>query len=239
MRLDWIVTLCFLAINVQASHDRIHTRSIRQAEISGTSILFTPSPSIAESTPSPSPSMNPSSSSPSIKLPMPPSTPPTSPPKPVPSPMDLSVSYSLSNDCLLFISTFLTSSLFHSCLPLSLLLTTSTSFGDLIKEGPNDNYTTLNNLIAYTNSPKPGSKACQDYFAGLETSFGEKKHCAADLRDRNPSAIEVKNGLGDYEVMRRAGELVDPDRGEYCYLQATADGRPDDMYLWSLPAGIS
>ena len=49
----------------------------------------------------------------------------------------------------------------------------------------------------------------------------------------------MRNGLGNYEVMRGAGELVDPDAGEYCYLQATADGRPDDMYLWSIPAGIS
>jgi len=73
----------------------------------------------------------------------------------------------------------------------------------------------------------------------LETSFTEKKHCAADLKERNPSAIEVRNGLGNYEVMRGAGELVDPDEGEFCYLQAVADGRPDDMYLWSLPAGIS
>jgi len=94
-------------------------------------------------------------------------------------------------------------------------------------------------LIAYTNNPKPGSAACRDYFAGLETSFGEKKHCVADLKARNPSAVEVRNGLGNYEVMRGAGELVDPDAGEYCYLQATADGRPDDMYLWSIPAGIS
>jgi len=122
---------------------------------------------------------------------------------------------------------------------LSLLLTTSTSFRDIVRNGPNDNYTDLNNLIAYTNSPKPGSKACQDYFTGLETSFTEKKHCAADLKERNPAAVEVRNGLGNYEVMRGAGELVDPDGGEYCYLQATADGRPDDMYLWSLPAGIS
>jgi hypothetical protein len=122
---------------------------------------------------------------------------------------------------------------------LSLLLTTSTSFQDVIKDGPENNYTTLNNLIAYTNSPKPGSQSCKDYFEGLETSFREKKHCAADLKEKNPSAIEVRNGLGSYEVMRGAGELVDPDGGEYCYLQAVADGRPDDMYLWSLPAGIS
>jgi hypothetical protein len=78
-----------------------------------------------------------------------------------------------------------------------------------------------------------------DYFMGLETSFTEKKNCAADLKARNPSAIEVRNGLGNYEVMRKAGELVDPDQGEYCYLQAAAAGRPDDMYLWALPAGIS
>jgi hypothetical protein len=93
--------------------------------------------------------------------------------------------------------------------------------------------------LAYTNSPKPGSKECGDYFKGLEIGFGEKKHCAVDLKERDPTALEIRNGLGNYEVMRQAGELVDPDMGHYCYLEAVADGRPDDMYLWSLPAGIS
>jgi hypothetical protein len=38
--------------------------------------------------------------------------------------------------------------------------------------------------------------------------------------------------------MREAAGLVDPDTGVYCYIEAKASGRPDDLYLWSIPAGI-
>jgi hypothetical protein len=93
--------------------------------------------------------------------------------------------------------------------------------------------------LAYTNSPQPGSKECTDYFSGLSESFKEKKHCSSDLKNRNPTALDVSIGLGNYEVVREAAGLIDPDEGEYCYLKAMADGRPDDMYLWSIPAGIA
>jgi hypothetical protein len=39
--------------------------------------------------------------------------------------------------------------------------------------------------------------------------------------------------------MRRAAAITDPDTGKYCYLQAITDASPDDLYLWSLPAGVS
>lgn len=218
-------------------HESVRLRR-QAAEFSGSSILSAPSPSAQSPSPSSSSSADSDGDFSDMVLPTPPAT-PTSPPSPVPTPMDLSISYSLSNDCLLYISTFLTTSLFQSCLPLSLLLTTSTSFRDLVKSGQEDDYATVNELLAYTKSPKPGIKECGDYFKGLEIGFAEKKHCAADLKERNPTAIEIRNGLGNYEVMRQAGRLVDPDKGHYCYLEAVAAGRPDDMYLWSLPAGIS
>jgi hypothetical protein len=87
-------------------------------------------------------------------------------------------------------------------------------------------------------SPQPSSSQCDDYFAGLTKSFGERKHCAADIGEKDPTALDVRNGLGNYKVMREAAGLVDPDTGEYCYLQAVANERPDDMYLWSIPANI-
>lgn len=207
--------------------------------LSGSSIAPPTSAAAAASTAPP-----PSSSSSTItrpNVPAAPDAPPTSPPRPVPTPMDLTVSYSLSDGCLDFMTSFLTNPLFTTCLPLSLLLTTSTSYRNLVSAAPDDKYGTLNNLIAYTSSPQPSSTECDDYFASLAKAITEKKHCAADLNggaEANPVAMDTRRGLGNYKVVREVSALKDPQSGEYCYLRALADSRPDDMYLYSLPAGI-
>lgn len=68
--------------------------------------------------------------------------------------------------------------------------------------------------------------------------MADRSNCAADLANKTPIAMTTKAGIGNYEVIRRASALTDPMTGKYCYLQAVMDDRPDDLYLWSIPAGI-
>lgn len=74
----------------------------------------------------------------------------------------------------------------------------------------------------------------------LQDNIGSKANCAGDLGKSNVVvAKEAQIGFGNYDVMRKAAGLVDPDTGIYCYLEAIASSQPDDLYLWALPAGIS
>lgn len=176
-----------------------------------------------------------------ITVPSPPSTTPTSPPSPVPTPLDLSISYALSDSCLLYLSSVLSSSTFTSCLPFSLLLTTSTSYASLLSKSlASGNLTTLNNLVSYVSSPQPSSDQCDDYFTGVLSALNSKGNCAYDLSQGTSSSIarEAQAGMGNYALMRKAAGITDPDTGKYCYLQAVASTTPDDLYLWSIPSGV-
>lgn len=177
-------------------------------------------------------------------LPRAPSAAPTVPPSPAPTPMDLQLSYALSTTCLSHLSGLLSSPTFLSCLPFSLLLTTSTSFASLVAS---DDYALLNDLLAYVSSPQPSSATCDDFMRDAYTKTGDKGACGGDLtQTQNQSkkaaggaAVEARTGLGNYALMRVAASLKDPDEGVYCYLQAVESERPDDLYLWSLAAGIA
>ena len=178
-----------------------------------------------------------------ITIPLPPSVTPTSPPHPVPTALDLAVSYAMSDSCLLYLTSILSSDTFQSCLPFSLLLMTSTSYASLLSTSRSSgDLATLNQLVAYTSSPQPSSEQCDNYFSGVITALKAKNNCAADLAKGSPArgiAKEVQAGVASYKLMREASALTDPDTGGYCYLQAVASPTPDDLYLWSLPAGIS
>lgn len=233
LRLGWTTCVLTRCLAIAARAD---ARLVSRQTVSGSSDTPASSSSTASAT-----SMASSSTVARPPIPPAPDTPPASPPQPVPTPLDLTISYSLSDNCLDFMTSFLTNSLFTTCLPLSLLLTTSTSYRQLVISAPNDAYETLNNLIAYTTSPQPSSSQCDDYFASLAKAIGDKKNCGADLNGgikANPVATDTRRGLGNYKVVREASALKDPQSGEYCYLQALGDSKPDDMYLYSLPAGI-
>lgn len=178
-----------------------------------------------------------------ITVPLAPTTIPTSPPSPAPTPLDLAVSYALSDSCLLYLTSTLSSATFQSCLPFSLLLTTSTSYASLLSSSRSKgDLETLNQLLAYTSSPQPGSETCDQYFSGVLSGLNAKSNCAADLAKGTVAkgiGKEVQAGIGNYKLMREASALADPDTARYCYLQAVASPTPDDLYLWSLPSGIS
>ena len=183
-----------------------------------------------------------SSENATIALPLPPDIIPLEPPSPAPTPLDLSISYSLSSSCLLYLTSLLTSSRFTSCLPFSLLLTTSTTFSHLVSESiAKSNYTDLNALLAYVSSPLPAPDECDAYMASVLPSIGGKASCAADLASKTIGqvAMEAEMGIGNYKLVREAAALTDPNTGVYCYLEAISMNRPDDLYLWSLPASIA
>ncbi|KAK1924318.1 hypothetical protein DB88DRAFT_546339 [Papiliotrema laurentii] len=173
-----------------------------------------------------------------ITVPLPPSRAPSSPPSPVPTSMDLSISYALSDSCLLYLTTVLSSTTLQSCLPLSLLLTTSTSYASLLSASlAQGDLTKINQLVAYTASPSPGTDTCDKYFAGVLSALDAKGNCAGDLAQAKAVALDAQLGVGNYKLIREASTITNPDTGKYCYLEALASTAPDDLYLWSLPSG--
>ncbi|WVR06953.1 hypothetical protein IAU60_003989 [Kwoniella sp. DSM 27419] len=174
-----------------------------------------------------------------VTIPLPPSTPPTRPPRSAPTPFDLSISHALSSGCMIYLASLLSDPTFLSCLPFSLLLTTSSGYSSLLSSTlTTGNYTSLNNLIAYTSSPQPSADACTAYMSDVLADSGAKSNCGTDM-GKVPVAKEAKIGIGNYAMMREAEGLVDYSTGRYCYLEALASGRPDDLYLWGLASGIS
>jgi hypothetical protein len=75
--------------------------------------------------------------------------------------------------------------------------------------------------------------------AGALSNLEGKSNCQTDITAEKVVALETKTGIGNYGVMREVEQLTNPDSGVYCYLEALAADRPDDLYLWSIPAGIS
>lgn len=176
-----------------------------------------------------------------ITIPQPLASPLTHPPRSSPIPMDLSISYALSSPCLLFLTSMLSSDMFTSCLPFSLLLTTSTSYASLLSDSlQSGNLDAINSLIGYTASPQPSADQCDAYFSQVLSDMSKKDKCGEDLKagtSKGGMALEAKNGIGNYQLMRGAEALINPDSGAYCYLEAVTSDRPDDLYLWSVPAG--
>lgn len=177
---------------------------------------------------------------PTITLPVAPTTIPLFPPYPAPIPMDLQLSYALTTPCLSYLTTLLSTDTFLSCLPFSLLLTTSTGYAAMLTTAATTgNYTTLNTLMAYVTSPQPSSAECDAFMSAAYAKMGEKSSgCTADLSKRS-AAADARVGLGSAGLMRKAAGLRNPGSGKWCYLEALASDRPDDLYLWSLPAGIA
>lgn len=173
-----------------------------------------------------------------VALPTAPSSPPTSAPTPVPTPWDTSISADLSPHCLLFISNMLQSSDFLACLPFSLLLSSSNRYRSQVATATKTgNYTFINDLIAYVHSPQPSSQTCDQRFSTYLSDFKKNDNCGKDLAQRIPLALTSSRGLGNYAVMREAAGIVNPSTGVYCYLEAIASPKPDDLYLWMLATG--
>lgn len=170
-------------------------------------------------------------------LPKAPTTAPTSPPPSAPQPFDTSMSYALQTECLGFLLGMIANPSFVSCLPFSLLLTSSSGFNSRIQAAAQShNYTYLNDLIAYSGNPQPSGDSCDSAMAGFLKDLEKKAHCGMD-KSKTGVVAQARRGLGNYQVMRTAATLVHPETGVYCYVDASASSKPDDLYLWKLPSG--
>ncbi len=171
-------------------------------------------------------------------LPQAPETPPPVAPQPVPTPLDTSISEPLGSACMTYLTHLLSNSTFLSCLPFSLLIQTSNSYRSQLNAATGSgNYSYLNELIAYASSPQPSSETCDKAFEGFAEAARDRGNCGEDLTKGIPVARQTRRGLVNYAAVRTAAGLVNPDTGSYCYLEAVANERPDDAYLWQLPMG--
>lgn len=215
--------------------DVFNRRSTAAGQPSGTSSI----PASAASSSLASSPLNTTKAAAAASLPDAPAMPPLEPPRPAPIPLDFTVSYALSDSCLLYLSTILRSPMFTSCLPFSLLLTTSTSYSTMLQAATaSGDYTALNQLLSYVANPQPSAAQCDTYFSGLLRDFNGKNNCGADVAAHKATAMLARDGISSYTVTRAAARLVNPDTGKFCYLDAVSASRPDDLYLWSLAAGI-
>lgn len=126
---------------------------------------------------------------------------------------------------------------FNTCLPFSLLLSSSASFKQQVQSAiATGNYTYLNTLLAYTSSPQPAPDTCDQNYTNYLKQLVDKSNCGSDMATK--AVIKAaRRGISNYAVMRTASSLLDPKTGRYCYLQAVASDKPDDLYLWMIPSG--
>ncbi|OCF60732.1 hypothetical protein L486_00371 [Kwoniella mangroviensis CBS 10435] len=174
----------------------------------------------------------------STSLPKAPSSEVTTISKPIPKPLDLSISPSnLSGGCLTYLTSLLSSEDLQDCLPLALLLTTSSAYSSLLSSSiQSGNYTKINNLISYTSSS--AREKCDEYFTSIQSSLSSNKNCGTDLSNKNQVVKDTDIAIGNYQLIKEASKLTDKETGVYCYIESMAATRPDDAYLWSLPSGI-
>jgi hypothetical protein len=149
--------------------------------------------------------------------------------------------YSLSGQCLKYISGLVASHEFKSCVPFSLLLSASAAYNTIVLDSIRTGiYTYINDLVAYSSDPSPSPEQCDANYTLYYKQISEKSHCATELGGSTNSKVVAKQaqrGLGNYQAMRTAASLLDPKTGVYCYLEAVASERPDDLYLWMLASG--
>lgn len=173
-----------------------------------------------------------------VSLPFAPATAPSTAPSPAPTPLDTSISLALSQKCLYYLSNLIASPEFTACLPFSLLLSSSNGYKSEVATATKiSDYTYLNDLLAYVNSPQPSSERCDQLFASYLPQFQDDANCGKDVAQRVPTARQARRGIGNYAVMREAAGIINPSTGVYCYLEAIASPRPDDLYLWMMPSG--
>jgi hypothetical protein len=116
---------------------------------------------------------------------------------------------------------------FQSCLPLSLLLSSSSAFLQVER-----NITQLSRLLD-ASCAAPAN--CTTVMGLIAEQLQSADGCASDLAAGNALAAKALVGLRAYDVMREVGCLVNPATGAYCFVQALAPAAPPgNAYLYQL-----
>ncbi|KAF2225009.1 hypothetical protein BDZ85DRAFT_167848, partial [Elsinoe ampelina] len=175
----------------------------------------------------------------------------------LPTPFDTTLGNNFTSAaCLPFFQTFLSNATFSACLPFSLLLQTSSSFFQTIRQ-PARLARTLDATCTVNVTD------CSLLMSNLNTQLRSQAVCGADLSLGNPVVIQAANGFAAYDVLYRAAclksRLPTPSSssptssspssvpaptstssgGQYCFsLAATNLSAPDSMYTYFLPLGL-
>lgn len=130
----------------------------------------------------------------------------------LPRPFDTTLSTNFTSlSCPSFIETFVAN--VSSCVPLSLLLTTSSAF-----------FQSLNSSTALaTTLAASCSVDCSATTSALAQEIRRADRCGADLDQGNVVAVEALTGLQNYPMMRTAGCPSD------CFIAAAENPSPADL----------
>ncbi|OJD35356.1 c6 zinc finger domain containing protein [Diplodia corticola] len=151
----------------------------------------------------------------------------------IPQPFDTSLGSNFtSSNCPNFFNSFLENSTFVDCVPLSLLLQTSSAFFDVTRS-----------LVRTTQVLDASCSAnfaqCSALMDNLAAQLIHDDHCGADYKASNPTVLQAYKGLVAYEPVYQAGCLRD-DSGSYCFANAiTNSSSPTDSYPYYLPVGVA
>ncbi|KAF2142050.1 uncharacterized protein K452DRAFT_326585 [Aplosporella prunicola CBS 121167] len=133
--------------------------------------------------------------------------------------------------CPTFFNSFLDNSTFQACVPLSLLLQTSSAFFQATKSLLRITQV----LDASCSADLPQCTALMDHYA---TELVKDAHCGADYRARNPIVMQAYDGFVAYVPSYQAGCLRDSS-GSYCFANAiTNSSSPTNSYPYYLPLGV-
>ncbi|EFR02977.1 hypothetical protein MGYG_05976 [Nannizzia gypsea CBS 118893] len=151
----------------------------------------------------------------------------------IPSAFDTNRSENTTSSCMSFFDSFLSNATFKNCIPVSVLLTTSSSFFQKTKSF---------SLITQTLDSACGVDAdkCTSLLTSYADTIGKKDVCGEDLAKGNPLVVAAKTGFLAYRAMRDATCLKDPDTNNFCFAEAITD--PDmtaNVYIYHLALGYS
>ncbi|CAD0112780.1 unnamed protein product, partial [Aureobasidium uvarum] len=157
-----------------------------------------------------------------------------------------------TSSCPAFFKNFLSTDAFNECVPLSLLLQTSTSFFS-VQRSPVRLAQTL------SASCSVNFDSCSTLMASLARQIQSPDNCAADLQSQNPTVMQAYTGFAAYQALYHAGCLLNSNTGSYCKLtipkvsfraytneelQAFSDAvtnatSPTDSYVYYMGLGVS
>lgn len=158
---------------------------------------------------------------------------PTPPTTTLPQPFDTSIGSNFTAaSCPAFINSFLDNSTFTGCVPLSLLLQTSSSFFD-------DTRSLVRTTQVLDVACNVDYQQCASLMDHLASELTRNANCGADYDAENPTVRQAYNGLVAYAPLYQAGCLKD-SAGSYCFANAiTNSSNPTDSYPYYLPIAIT
>lgn len=158
---------------------------------------------------------------------------PTASSEPTPSAFDTNRSENTTSSCMEFFDTFLSNTTFNDCIPVSVLLTTSSSFFQKTKSF---------SLITQTLDSACGVDAdkCTSLLSYYADRIGKKGICGEDLAKGNPLVVAAKTGFLAYRAMRDATCLRNPETDNFCFAEAITDPKMTaNVYIYHLALGYS